>query len=81
MTCMTCVGIDVGKDHLDVAVRFSDSEEVQTSRVENTAEGQRLLPNVSSISIHSGSSSKPPAATSAPSLRLSPPPVACRWLW
>jgi transposase len=39
----TCVGIDVAKAHLDLAVRFSDSEEVQTSRFENTASGHEAL--------------------------------------
>jgi len=38
---MTCAGIDVGKDHLDVALRVGDH--VHTSRVENTTDGHEAL--------------------------------------
>lgn len=38
---MTCVGIDVSKDHLDVALRRE--EEVQTSRFANSSEGRQAL--------------------------------------
>lgn len=38
-SAMTCVGIDVAKKHLDLAIRFDSGEEVETPHFENNSEG------------------------------------------